>query len=179
MEKTHLVLHPGERIRSPRILLLPWKGDRLAAHNRFRRLLLFHYVPKQDGRPLRLPDCRPVLRPLLAVAAQVGHRGRADPHRQGRPARSAATPTGSTPPGSRGGFPNGVGNWYLQAAGLSQRPEAGQRRVPHAGHEVPHVVRAGARGRRLADRPRAPGVRLRRRRRRAVQAQRPGGPHAG
>jgi alpha-galactosidase len=41
MEKTHLVLHPGEEIRTPRILLLAWKGDRLAAHNRFRRLMLF------------------------------------------------------------------------------------------------------------------------------------------
>ncbi len=55
MEKTHLVLHPGERIRSPRILLMTWKGNRLAAHQRFRRLLMFHYVPKVEGRPLRLP----------------------------------------------------------------------------------------------------------------------------
>jgi alpha-galactosidase len=55
MEKTHLVLHPGEEIRTPRILLLAWKGDRLAAHNRFRRLMLFHYVQQQQDRPLRLP----------------------------------------------------------------------------------------------------------------------------
>jgi alpha-galactosidase len=55
MEKTHLVLHPGERIRSPRILLMTWKGDRIAAHQRFRRLLMFHYAPKLAGRPLQLP----------------------------------------------------------------------------------------------------------------------------
>jgi alpha-galactosidase len=55
MERTKLVLHPGERIRSPRILLMPWQGDLTAAHNRFRRLMLFHYVPKQDGRPVLLP----------------------------------------------------------------------------------------------------------------------------
>ncbi len=55
MEQTHLLLHPGERIRSPRVLLLPWKDDLQAAHNRFRRLLLFHYTPRQEGRPVRLP----------------------------------------------------------------------------------------------------------------------------
>ena len=55
MEKTRLLLHPGERIRSPRILLLHWRGDRVAAHNRFRRLMLFHYVPQQKGKPAAMP----------------------------------------------------------------------------------------------------------------------------
>ena len=55
MEKTHLLLHPGEKIRTPRVLLMPWSGDLRAAHNRFRRLMLFRYVPQIDGRPLRLP----------------------------------------------------------------------------------------------------------------------------
>lgn len=55
MELTHLRLHPGERIRTPRILILPWSGDRQRAHNQFRRLMLFYYMPKQDGRPARIP----------------------------------------------------------------------------------------------------------------------------
>ena len=55
MEKTHLRLHPGETIRSPRILLMAWQGERLAAHNRFRRLMLFHYTPQQLSRPLAVP----------------------------------------------------------------------------------------------------------------------------
>ena len=55
MEKLSLVLHPGEKIRTPRILILPWKGDRLVAHNRFRRLMLFEYAPRLNGRPLPLP----------------------------------------------------------------------------------------------------------------------------
>ena len=55
MDKTHLVLHPGEKIRSPRVLVMPWKGDRIAAHQRFRRLLMFCYAPKVNGRPLQLP----------------------------------------------------------------------------------------------------------------------------
>jgi len=53
MELTHLSLHPGESIRSPRILLLPWSGDRLEAHNQFRRLLLAHYLPKLGGQPVQ------------------------------------------------------------------------------------------------------------------------------
>ena len=55
MEQIHLVLHPGEAIRSPRILLMTWRGDLLAAHNRFRRLMLFHYVLQQQSRPLAVP----------------------------------------------------------------------------------------------------------------------------
>ncbi len=55
MERTHLVLHPGEAIRTPRALAMTWAGDRETAINRWRRLLLFHYVPQWDGKPIRLP----------------------------------------------------------------------------------------------------------------------------
>ena len=55
MELTHLLLHPGEKIRSPRILLMSWSGDIQRAHNQFRRMMLFHYMPKSNGRPPRLP----------------------------------------------------------------------------------------------------------------------------
>ena len=55
MRGIHLLLHPGESIRSPRILLMTWQGDLTAAHNRFRRLVLFHYTPKQADRPLAVP----------------------------------------------------------------------------------------------------------------------------
>jgi len=113
MEKTCFRLHPGERVRSPRILLMPWKGDRLAGHNRFRRLLLFEYAPRLNGRPLRLP-----------VAAQCFDR------------YSWTRPQWSTEAGQlhavqatydlgcdthwfdaawfEGGFPNGVGNWFCR-----------------------------------------------------------------
>ena len=50
-QTTHLKLHPGESIRTPRILLLQWHGgDRLVGHNQFRRLLFDHYVPRIDGK---------------------------------------------------------------------------------------------------------------------------------
>lgn len=51
MDGTHLLLHPGERIRSPRVLLLFWKGDRIDAQNLWRRLILAHYSPQPGGKP--------------------------------------------------------------------------------------------------------------------------------
>ncbi len=55
MPDIHLVLHPGEEIRSPRILMMPWGGDRVDAHNQFRRLMLRHHAPQIDGRPAMPP----------------------------------------------------------------------------------------------------------------------------
>ena len=47
MAETRLRLRPGESIRTPRIVLLPWEGeDRLRGHNLFRRLMVEHYVPR-------------------------------------------------------------------------------------------------------------------------------------
>ena len=51
MDATHLYLKPGERIRSPRVLLLFWKGDRIDAQNLWRRLILAHYSPTPGGKP--------------------------------------------------------------------------------------------------------------------------------
>ena len=113
MEQTHLRLHPGEQIRTPRILVMPWKGDRLAAHNRFRRLLLFEYAPKLNGHPLRLP-----------VAAQCFDR-----YSWNRPEWSTEAGQIRAAQATRdlgcdthwfdaawflGGFPSGVGNWFCK-----------------------------------------------------------------
>lgn len=54
-ELTHLVLHAGESIRTPRVLLLEWRGqDRIAGHNQFRRLLVQYYLPRIGGE-VQLP----------------------------------------------------------------------------------------------------------------------------
>jgi alpha-galactosidase len=113
MELTHLRLHPGERIRTARILVMPWKGDLLAAHNAFRRLLLFEYAPKLNGRPLRLP-----------VASQCFDR-----YIGSRPEWSTETGQIRAIKATKelgcdtqwfdagwfvGGFPNGVGNWFCK-----------------------------------------------------------------
>jgi alpha-galactosidase len=50
-ETTHFKLHPGEEVRTPRILLLQWQGkDRMVGQNELRRLLLAHYVPRMNGQ---------------------------------------------------------------------------------------------------------------------------------
>ncbi len=115
MELTHLLLHPGEKIRTPRILLMSWKGDRVAAHNRFRRLMLFHYVPKQDGRPARLPfvsQCFDRYSWSAAVPDWGTERGQIA-------AAKFAQSIGCThhwldAAWFVGGFPNGVGNWFCK-----------------------------------------------------------------
>jgi len=49
MEKTHLRLHAGETIRSPRILVLPWEGKPIDGHNILRRFLWKYHVPTLGG----------------------------------------------------------------------------------------------------------------------------------
>ena len=55
MTKTHLRLHPGEKIRSPRILMLTYRGDRWRGQNLLRRFILAHHRPKLNGEPLVAP----------------------------------------------------------------------------------------------------------------------------
>lgn len=50
MQHTRLRLRPGERIRTPRILVVNWQGDDpIIGNNLLRQLLLAHYVPRHDG----------------------------------------------------------------------------------------------------------------------------------
>lgn len=56
MLQTHLRLHPGEEIRTPRIVLLRWSGGNWQdAQNLWRRLLFAHYTPQDHGKPMRGP----------------------------------------------------------------------------------------------------------------------------
>ncbi len=60
MEKTHFLLHPGEEIRTPSIVLLYWQGeDPIRGHNQFRRMVLKHYTYKPDGKAIPAPICLP------------------------------------------------------------------------------------------------------------------------
>ena len=60
MQATHLKLHPGEEIRTPRILLLFWQDDLLHAHNMLRRLLLSYHTPFRAGERVFAPICHAV-----------------------------------------------------------------------------------------------------------------------
>jgi alpha-galactosidase len=56
MERTRLQLKPGERIRTPRVLLLFWNdADRMRGQNMLRRYLLMHRTPQADGGPVTMP----------------------------------------------------------------------------------------------------------------------------
>ncbi|MCC6144282.1 MAG: alpha-galactosidase [Candidatus Hydrogenedentes bacterium] len=58
MERTRLRLHPGESIRTPRILIQFWEGDDdLRGNNLFRHWMLAHNLPKRDGAPVFAPIC--------------------------------------------------------------------------------------------------------------------------
>ncbi len=52
-EMTHLVLHPGEQVRTPLIATLLWQGTDVArAQNLWRRWMLAHNQPRPDPKPL-------------------------------------------------------------------------------------------------------------------------------
>jgi alpha-galactosidase len=50
-ELTHLVLHPGESVRTPRIVLQFYDGDAARAQNIWRAWMLAHNVPHPNGSP--------------------------------------------------------------------------------------------------------------------------------
>lgn len=50
IDRLRLRLKPGEDVRGVRVLAMPWEGDRVDAHNQFRRLLRDFYTPRIDGR---------------------------------------------------------------------------------------------------------------------------------
>ena len=55
-QATRFRLHPGEAVRTPRILLVKWDGDDpLRGHNLLRRLLLAHYAPRLQGQVVLPP----------------------------------------------------------------------------------------------------------------------------
>ncbi len=55
LARTRLALGPGETIRTPRMLLLFYQGDRWRGQNLLRQFLLAHHRPAKDGRPMNPP----------------------------------------------------------------------------------------------------------------------------
>jgi alpha-galactosidase len=52
LEKTHFRLQSGERVRSPRMLVLFHEGDSCDANARFRELIYAHYAARRDDQPV-------------------------------------------------------------------------------------------------------------------------------
>ncbi|MEW6746487.1 MAG: NPCBM/NEW2 domain-containing protein [Planctomycetota bacterium] len=64
---TRFRLHPGERVRTPRVLLVPWEGERLHGHNMLRQVLYHHFLPRLRDEPHR---------PLVSVNVCFTHHGK-------------------------------------------------------------------------------------------------------
>ncbi len=110
MEKTHLKLHPGEAIRSPRILLVFWQGnDSLRGNNLLRQVLMAHYLPRREGQL--------VLPPICASIGEVAPDGSYEkPHVDIMPVlkrRNIEVFWSDMDPQQwyPGGFPKGTGTW--------------------------------------------------------------------
>ncbi len=114
-QTTHLLLHPGETVRCPRIVLVFWEGeDHLRGNNLLRRLAIRHCYPRRDGKPVFPPICCSV----ATVAADGTYEG---PHLDAvRPMAergievfwSDMDPQQWYPVG----FPEGTGNWEIDRA---------------------------------------------------------------
>ena len=58
MPKTHFLLHAGETVRTPRVVLLSWQGEPGDSQNLWRRFVLAHYSPRDSqGRVPAMPLC--------------------------------------------------------------------------------------------------------------------------
>lgn len=112
METTHLILHAGEAIRTPRILAVFWQGaDPICGNNIFRQVMLAHYVPRRGGEVVFSPICGSVNwtdpdgtyeGPHLSVMPALAERGI-------EVFWSDMDPQQWYPDG----FPNGTGNWEV------------------------------------------------------------------
>lgn len=55
LEKTNLRLYPGEKIRTPLMMMLFWNGEIVDAHNILRRYIVKYSSPKPSGEDLKVP----------------------------------------------------------------------------------------------------------------------------
>ena len=55
MALTHLRLHPGEEIRTPRIAVLLYQGERMRGQNLLRGFILAHHRPTVNGKAFDMP----------------------------------------------------------------------------------------------------------------------------
>jgi alpha-galactosidase len=112
-QTTHLVLHQGEAIRTPRVLLVPWQGaDPLRGHNLLRRLMLTHYVPRINGQI--------VLPPVTHNGWFTFNQGNEVNEKNQLELIAAMAPSGVEvywldAGWFEGGWPSGVGSWAPRA----------------------------------------------------------------
>ena len=127
---THFCLHPGESVRTPRIVLTFWDGDNdLRGNNLLRQLVFAHYAPRRNGQPVFSPICASVNetapdgsyeRPHLDAIPRLARRGI-------EVFWSDMDPQQWYPKG----YPNGTGTW-----------EVDRKKYPHGLKPIGDAVRA-------------------------------------
>ncbi|MGD0090948.1 MAG: glycoside hydrolase family 36 protein, partial [Planctomycetota bacterium] len=125
-QTSRFVLQPGERVRTPRVVLVLWKGaERLRGHNLLRRLFLDHYVQRQDGSVPLSPGGRgqgegaaggPALPPVTQNQWFVYNEGNKTTEQNQLEIIAAMAPTGVEcywldAGWFEGGWPAGAGSW--------------------------------------------------------------------
>lgn len=110
MELTHLRLYPGERIRTPSILLLFWHGERLYGHNLMRRLILKYYTPKNKDGLVQPPVAYSVH--SLYYYNATSEKNLIDFIKKLAKLNLGVECVWLDAGWFRGGWPNGVGNWF-------------------------------------------------------------------
>jgi alpha-galactosidase len=131
MELTHLSLKPGESIRTPRMLLLFWKGsDRLRGQNLLRRFILVHDSPRPGGHCPTLPvaACSWVAFDSGNKVTEKNQIEFASTYKRMMPIDTFWLDAGWF----EGGWPNGVGNWFAKKDGFPQ----GLRPLGEAVHKM-------------------------------------------
>ena len=53
LEKTRFLLHPGEKVRSPRMLVMYRDGETVESNAQFRQLIYKHYTATRDGKKIQ------------------------------------------------------------------------------------------------------------------------------
>ena len=177
----HLKLHPGETIRSPRILQLYWSGnDPWRGYNQFRRVMFAHVMPRIGGQLVVPPIAH-----LSTSFYELNESTEANVLSHLESAKGLGFEVFWLDAyWIKGGFRRRRGQLRISdrarraARSFSSRSAADQRRRPPGRHEVPVVVRAGAGQPRTVSGQGASrvGHLARRRRRRALQPGNSRGP---
>ncbi|MFQ6040226.1 MAG: alpha-galactosidase [Candidatus Poribacteria bacterium] len=112
MELTHLKLHPGEEIRTPRILLLFWQnGNRIRGHNLLRRFILTHHTLQKDGAPVTTPIACSGSK-IYDIANKATEQNQIALAKRYIELGVAPEYLWLDAGWFEGGWPNGVGNWF-------------------------------------------------------------------
>ncbi len=119
MEHSSFYLDPGKTIRSPRLLLFPWRSSRtIDGHNAFRQFFLQNYAPHCEGKLVQMPlACYGVRNWKRTDEANLFTEADQKEFADGM-ARFKPEVQWIDAGWFEGGWPNGVGSWIIRKEGF-------------------------------------------------------------